>query len=77
MQAVVSEMDCIEMDRLNVAIISVEGMPLSSLGMSGSAAAAAEEEFRDAGGLCKCCIAVTVSLRHEQMLQQPKGSSGA
>lgn len=56
-----------------MAIISVEGMPLSSLGMSSSAAAAAEEEFRDAGGLCKCCIAVTVSLRHEQILQQPKG----
>lgn len=59
-----------------MAITSVEGMPLSSLGMSGSAVAA-EEEFRDAGGPCKCCIAVTVSLRHEQILQQPKGSSGA
>lgn len=61
-----------------MAIISVEGMPLSSLRMSGSAAAAAEEEFRAAGGpCCECCIAVSVSLRHKQILQQPRGSSGA
>lgn len=47
-----------------MAVISVEGMPLSSLRMSGSAAAA-EEEFRDARVPCECCIAVAVSLRHE------------
>lgn len=59
-----------------MAVLSVEGMPLSSPGMSGRAAAAGEE-FRDAGGPCECCIAVSVSLRHRQILQQPRGSSGA
>lgn len=53
-----------------MAIISVEGMPLSSLRMSGSAAA--EEEFRDARGPCKCCIAVTASIRHKQTLSSPR-----
>lgn len=54
-----------------MAIISVEGMPLSSLRMSGSTAAA-EEEFRDAHGPCECCIAVAVSLRHEQYSGSPR-----
>lgn len=54
-----------------MAIIFVEGMPLSSLRMSGSTAAA-EEEFRDARGPCECCIAVAVSLRHEQYSGSPR-----
>lgn len=68
--------DGLQLDSLNVASIPVEGMPLAWLGMSGSAAAS-EEESRDAGRPCECCIAVTVSLRQEQRLRQPKGCSGA
>lgn len=60
----------LQLDRLNVAVISVEGMPLSSVSMSGSAAA--EEESRDARGLCKCCIAVSVSLRHSRHSSSPR-----
>lgn len=66
----------LQLDTLNVASIAVQGMPLSWLRLSGSAAAS-EEESRDARHPCECCIAVTVSLRQEQRLRQPKGSSGA
>lgn len=66
----------LQLDRLNVAIISVQGMPLSSLRMS-DGAAASEDKFRDNRRPCECCIAVTVSLRHGQILRQPKGSLGA
>ena len=65
-----------QLDGWNMAIISAEGMPLSSLGMSDSAAAS-EDEFGDNRHPCECCIAATGSLRHEQTLRQPKGSSGA
>lgn len=66
----------LQLDRLNVAIISAEGMPLSLLSMSDSAAAS-EDKFRDNRCPCECCIAVTASLRHGQILRQPKGSLGA
>lgn len=57
-----------------MAIISVEGMPLSSVGMSGSAAAA-EGEFRDAGGPCSAALqslSVYVTSRYSSSPRAPQ-----